>query len=138
MIESQWFQRQADGGWIWRYPLFGYGINPFYIPKNLRRIFYSIDVDGLNYFVRHLKKIVDFDYGEDVVIYLHCNAGKDRTGEAAACYLMQHKGYTFKQAMLLNQKIAKRKLRWMSVNAIRWYAFFLQECVHVPTIGEIN
>lgn len=137
MIESKWFSCHPDKGCIWRYPLFGYCCSPFYIPQNLRKVFYFTDTDGVRYLVRYLKKLVDFDYGEDVVIYMHCYAGKDRTGEASACYLMQYKGYSYSSTMSLNQQIARRKLQLMSINAIRWYAYYLREVCHLTSIGKI-
>lgn len=138
VIESKWFSSHPDKGWIWRYPLFGYACSPHYIPTGLRKLFYSTDVDGMCYLVHQLKELVDCDYGEDVVIYMHCNVGKDRTGEAAACYLMQYKGYSYNEAMSLNKQIARRKLRIMSINAIQWYAHYLRERCHLPTIGKID
>lgn len=137
-VEEKWFSSHPDKGWLWRYALFGYGCSPHYIPKGLRKAFYFIDVDGLRYFVRHLKHLVDCNYSEDVVVYMHCNAGKDRTGEASACYLMQYKGYSHQDAIAFNQKLAKRKLRKMSMNAIRWHAYYLRDVCRLDTIGQID
>lgn len=139
MIESKWFSAHPDKGWVWRYPLFGYCCSPHYVPKGLRRLFYFVDPDGVRYLVSQLKNLVDYDYGEDAVIYMHCNAGKDRTGEATACYLMQYKGYSYREAMTFNQRIARRKLRLMSINAIRWNAYYLREvCNLLNDSGAIS
>lgn len=137
-IESQWFSSHQDKGCLWRYPLFGYMCSPHYIPKRLRNAFYWTDIDGIRNLVVQLKELIDSAYGKDVAIYMHCNAGKDRTGEAAACYLMQFKSYSYCEAMALNQQIAKRDLRLMSINAIRWHAFFLRDICQVSSIGKID
>lgn len=137
-IESNWFKCHPDKGLVWRYPLFGYCCGPNHIPNELRKIFYYSDIDGLSYLMHQLKKMVDYKYSDDIVIYMHCIAGKDRTGEASACYLMQYKGYSYNQAMEFNQQIARRKLRQMSINAIRWYAFYLCEIYCLPSIGAID
>jgi len=137
-IESQWFSSHKNKGCLWRYPLFGYGVNPCYMPFCLRKGIYFTDPDGIRYLVQHLKKMVDSDYGEDVVIYMHCRAGKDRTGEASACYLMQYKGYSYRETMALNRQIANRELRMMSMNAIRWHAHYLRDMWQLKSVGTID
>lgn len=138
-VESQWFCQHADNGYLWRYPLFGSLCNPCYLPSVLRKAIFKTDPDGLRHLIGHLKCLMEMDYPKDeqLVIYLHCNAGKDRTGEATACYLMEYHHYSYHEAMLLNEQIARRPLRLMSQNAIRWYAFYLRDIKLVPTIGTI-
>lgn len=126
-VESKWFSCHQNKGYIWRYPLFGYFCSPVYVPAPLRKAFYYTDIDGLCRFIGHLKHLMECEYEEDVVIYMHCRAGKDRTGEASACYLMQYKDYSYPEAITLNQQIAGRKLRTMSINAILWYAYYLRD-----------
>lgn len=69
---------------------------------------------------------------------MHCNAGKDRTGEAAACYLMQYKGYSYEEAIKLDFNIAERSVEERELNAIRWYAFYLRDIEKISTIGSIE
>lgn len=72
------------------------------------------------------------------IIYIHCDEGKDRTGEAAACYLMQYKGYSYNDVVALDTKIAQRPIREHKLNAIRWYAFYLRDIEGISTIGTID
>lgn len=137
-MENKWFSCNPGRGWFWRYPLFGNLLSPHYIPAQLRQVIYFTDPDGIRYFLNSLNKLFNYEYGEDVVLYMHCKVGKDRTGEAAACYLMQYKGYSYQEAMSLNQKIARRKLRLPSINAIRWHAYYLRDVCHLPSIGQID
>lgn len=137
-LESKWFYQNHQT--LWRYPLFGSLCNPCCLSKCLRKMMYATDPDGLQHLTSTIKWLIDQPYPKNsqLVIYLHCNAGKDRTGEATACYLMQYHGYSYKEVMNLNEKIAKRTLRLLSKNAIRWYAFYLRETKNYQTIGKID
>lgn len=70
--EMKWFSSHPDLGWFWRYLLFGNLVNPHYLPAKLRSVIYFIDPDGLRYFLKFLHQLLNDEYGEDVVIYLHC------------------------------------------------------------------
>lgn len=139
-IEKEWFQQHPDSGKFWHHSLFGSLINPVQLSKEIRD--FTIrhhDLDGMKSLMKKIHKALESDtLGDDCIIYMHCNAGKDRTGEAAACYLMEYKGYSYKEALALDEQIAKRPLREMSINAIRWYAYYLREMKHLQSIGEID
>lgn len=139
-IENDWFAQNPDKGCLWRYPLFGSMIDPRYLPSPIRKMSFPLDPDGLQYLIKNLRNLVNTKgpEGTDIVIYMHCNAGKDRTGEAAACYLMQYHGYSFKQAVALDHQIAQRNIRWMSTNGIRWYAYYLKQVHHIQTVGHVH
>ena len=103
-MEIEWSQKNPDQNCVLRYPLFGCFLNPCYIPPSMRKLFYALDMDGIQKLTYQLKRLVDGGYGKEkpCVIYMHCYAGKDRTGEAAACYLMEYKGYSYGTAVDLN------------------------------------
>ncbi|MGH2612544.1 MAG: dual specificity protein phosphatase family protein, partial [Rhabdochlamydiaceae bacterium] len=114
-------------------------INPVDISSEARDLILKHhDIDGLKYLMEQLRKLMDNTCSTDFVIYIHCAAGKDRTGEASACYLMQYKNYSYHDAIALDQKIAGRGLKALSMNAIRWYAFYLRDILHFSTIGKID
>lgn len=139
-VESHWFSNNCHKGSLWMYPLFGSWIDPRIVSPTLRKSVYACDPDGLQILMRQLKGLVDAGHHQDkdLVIYLHCHAGKDRTGEASACYLMQFKGFSHSQAVALCTEIAGRQLKRPSLNAIRWYAFYLRDVLQYRTIGIIN
>ena len=139
-IECDWFKSNPDKGCLWNYPLFGSLINPRCLAPGLRILFLRNDPDGIRSLIGQIRSIVKGSENseKDVVIYLHCRAGKDRTGEAAACYMMQYQGYSFQQAVDLCKQIAGRKLRGPSVNAMRWHAYYLRDICHFQTIGCID
>lgn len=137
-IEKKWFKANADSGQFWLDSLYGALINPCDLSDWLRKfILKHHDVDGLKALMTQLKSKMDAQNETDCAIYMHCNAGKDRTGEAAACYLMQFKGYSYDEAIQLDLQIADRPLRDLSVNAMRWYAFYLRDVMNLVSIGTI-
>ncbi|MCE5318381.1 MAG: tyrosine-protein phosphatase [Parachlamydia sp.] len=138
-IEKNWFSAHPDLGRLILYPLYGSLINPCDLDKSLRNyILTNHDVDGLKALMNQLKSLLEARYADDAIIYMHCNAGKDRTGEAAAAYLMQFQNYSYEAAVRLDLEIAQRSLRELSLNAIRWYAFYLRDIAHTGSIGLIE
>ncbi len=138
-IEKDWFTIHPETGCFWLHPLYGALINPLDLDTKVRdAIARDHDTDGLKTLMAHLGKIIQAPCSSDFVLYMHCRAGKDRTGEASACYLMQYKGYSYKQAIQFDEEIAKRKLSFLSMNAIRWYAFYLRDIKNMTTIGDID
>lgn len=137
-IEKKWFSAHPELGRLILYSLYGALINPCDLDKSLRDdILTHHDVDGLKKLMNQLKSLLEASEA-DTVIYMHCNAGKDRTGEAAAAYLMQFHNCSYEAAIQLDQEIAHRSLRDLSVNAIRWYAFYLRDIAKVGSIGLID
>eukprot|EP00026_Physarum_polycephalum_P017198 Phypoly_transcript_18346.p1 GENE.Phypoly_transcript_18346~~Phypoly_transcript_18346.p1 ORF type:complete len:249 (+),score=36.42 Phypoly_transcript_18346:37-747(+) len=62
-----------------------------------------------------------------VVIYIHCEAGSDRTGEVSGAYYLTYLNFpSFEAAITLDNKIAGRPIRNASANALQWYCYYLQ------------
>jgi len=47
---------------------------------------------------------------QPVVIYFHCTAGTDRTGEFAGSYYMKYLHYSFNKTMQTNYEVSNRKI----------------------------
>lgn len=138
-IEKEWFRQHPQTGRFWDYSLFGSFINPLELSSAARKaVLRYHDVDGLKALMVDLENLMHASANSNLVIYIHCMAGKDRTGEAAASYLMQFKGYSYKEALAYDEQVAGRSLRHPSVNAIRWYAFYLRDIKGCHWIGEID
>lgn len=138
-IEQEWFIRHPETGYFLLHPLHGSAINPGFVPEKIRNyILEHLDIDGLKVLMLKLKNLVDAQYPTNFCIYIHCEQGKDRAGEASACYLMQYKGYSYKDAIALDTKIAQRPIHTNEQNGVRWYAFYLRDIEHLPWIGVID
>jgi len=62
-----------------------------------------------------------------VVIYIHCEAGSDRTGEVSGAYYLTYLKFpSFADVIALDDKIAGRPIKNESANALQWYCYYLQ------------
>jgi Tyrosine phosphatase family len=138
-VEHNWFLVNPATGSLWVNPLRGTIIDPLYLPAFMRNLIIEYhDFDGLKTLIPHLKHLMEQAADRDTVIYMHCDEGKDRTGGACACYLMQYLGYSYTEALALDDKIAGRPVHEIFRNAIRWYAFYLRDFLGVTTVGLIE
>jgi hypothetical protein len=60
------------------------------------------------------------------VIYTHCEAGTDRTGEVSGAYYMRYMNMTFTDALYIDNHVQSRDMYKMSRNAMQWYCFYLR------------
>ena len=60
-----------------------------------------------------------------MIVYAHCEAGCDRTGEFIASYLMQYKGMTIQEAWDRDTSDCGRDPVHFSEFAIDWYCEYL-------------
>jgi hypothetical protein len=138
-METTWFKAHPETGCFWLHSLFGALEDPLSLTPAERIVkAKESDIDGLKPLMAALHKYVTEGCDKDFVVYIHCAAGKDRTGEASASYLMQYKKYSYKDAVSLDETIAKRKPHAWSMNAIRWYAFYLRDVLKMTTVKEIE
>jgi len=82
------------------------------------------DSDDVPKKVAQLRKWLETPTTPPTVIYVHCEAGVDRTGEMAGSYLMQHKNETYQQCWNFNNHIENRQMSKQSRNGLRWYAYY--------------
>lgn len=138
-VEKDWFAANPQMGSFRLHPLYGCTTNPLSVPSLMRYYMTKCyDFDGLNSFMKELRKLMEQTSERDMVIYMHCDEGKDRVGEAAACYLMQYKGFSYLDALVHNFRIARRHVQKPQYNAVRWYAFYLRDVLGMTTIGPIE
>jgi hypothetical protein len=138
-IEKNWFKDSPEKGMFLSHPLRGTHINPCMLNHELRNFLIEKDhVDGLQHLMTRLNNYMLVRRDIPLVVYVHCAAGVDRTGEASASYMMQYKGMSFHDAVKLNDHIAKRPVHYLMMNAIRWYAYYLRDVLHIETVGEIK
>ncbi len=63
---------------------------------------------------------------QNSAIYIHCEAGEDRTGEVSGSYYMKHLGWSFEKALEVDNSNENRDIRCASAKALMWYCFNLQ------------
>ena len=60
-------------------------------------------------------------------IYIHCQGGKDRTGEVVGSYYMRHMNRTLQEATTTDHKIAGRAIGHGNQLAMEWYCLYLRD-----------
>lgn len=60
------------------------------------------------------------------VIYIHCEAGVDRTGELSGSYNMQYFNQTYQQVLAFDDGVEPRKISSGAENGLQWYALYVQ------------
>jgi protein-tyrosine phosphatase len=62
---------------------------------------------------------------QPTIIFFHCEAGSDRTGEVAGSYAMHFLNQTFEEVYNWDTEVAGRKIEVWSENALLYYCWFL-------------
>lgn len=71
------------------------------------------------------------------IIYLHCEAGLDRTGTITAGYAMRYLKYSYVDALDLNVMLGLREPNRYGRLGINLYATYLKDVIGIKTIGKI-
>ena len=71
------------------------------------------------------------------IIYVHCEAGLDRTGAVIAGYAMRYLDYSYVDALALNATLGLRDPNSSAELAIKLYAIYLNGVIGIETIGDI-
>lgn len=71
------------------------------------------------------------------IIYVHCEAGLDRTGAVIAGYTMRYLEYSYVDALALNATLGLRDPNSSAKLAIKLYALYLKNVIGIKTIGDI-
>lgn len=128
-IEKDFFKSNPDRGRFYNKVIVGTVIVPpvdhlDFIKKHVKMyIEHSFDkIPDLMVFIRELLTGVE---NKSVVIYTHCEAGTDRTGEISGAYYMKFLNMTFTDALQIDNHVQHRDMYHDSRNALQWYCFYL-------------
>ena len=78
--------------------------------------------------MKQLKNLLGMKKSIPVVIYIHCEAGKDRTGEISGSYYMKYLNWEFNQALWYDNHCVEgtRDISTESKNGLQWYCYYLK------------
>jgi len=62
--------------------------------------------------------------GKPLVIYVHCMAGTDRTGEFSGSYYMRYLNWTFLQTLKFDYTVSNRPITSFSEYAMNWVCWY--------------
>jgi hypothetical protein len=137
--EQDWFSTIPDGtaqpgSQLIHWPIIGDLVSPSTYPKSLcrsRAKGYANDGDKMP------PKIIQTHgmlagAASTTVVYFHCDAGMDRTGEFYGDYSMMYRNQTYKEVLTYDDSIegvppAGRKINTPNKQALEWMCIFLLE-----------
>eukprot|EP01090_Pellita_catalonica_P006773 TRINITY_DN1711_c0_g1_i1.p1 TRINITY_DN1711_c0_g1~~TRINITY_DN1711_c0_g1_i1.p1 ORF type:complete len:241 (+),score=18.66 TRINITY_DN1711_c0_g1_i1:91-813(+) len=131
-IEIDYFKKYPTRGRYINWPTLGDLTDPSDIPEWIRKpMAKGLDdwqPDQLPLRMRNLRAMLQSSKGpngESVLIYVHCAAGEDRTGEISAAYYMKWLQWSYTQALDYDNHIEARHIAVWSKNAMQWYCYYL-------------
>lgn len=139
-VEMAYWNSHAGQGRLVNHPIYGSLTSPHLYPEAERRRLERKPslghVGQLVDDIQHLLTTRSAD-GVPVLLYVHCEAGKDRTGETIAAWSMKYMGVSYVAALANANAIAGRDISRFSKNGLQWYAYDLKDYVGIPTVGPI-
>jgi hypothetical protein len=138
-VETHFFDENPWLGSLWSWPMIGSLVNPVDVPEPVRR--YTALHQPWTF--DHIPKKVDTIAAElasvknDTFVYIHCEAGVDRTGALSGSYLMAKHGWTFAKALATDDGIEPRKITTECKWAMQWYCYHLHYS-GVKTVGDCS
>ena len=137
--KAYWSSHPAQGQLI-NHPIYGSLTSPHDYPTDVRmRLERKPSLGHLGDLIEKIHTLLTTRSadGVPVLLYVHCEAGKDRTGEAIAAYSMKYMGVPYKAALVDADTIAGRDISRFSRNGLQWHAFYLTDVERIPTVGPI-
>ena len=129
--EAQFYLDNPDLGFFSHWPQFGTNLNASDLDENTRN--YVADFAPQPY-GDYLEMLMDLlpvwlatPSEESVVYYIHCQSGKDRTGQVSAAYYIRWLGATWNDAMYYDQSCVgeNRELSPPLACGAQWYCYQL-------------
>jgi len=135
--EKKFFRRNPQLGQYLNWPIWGNVIMPDLVsPDKLAQMASNLSNwqhDNLPDKMTKLRNLLYTDNGVTTVIYIHCDAGMDRTGEVSGSYYMRWLNWTFHEALYYDDNaIEDRNIHVASRNALQWYCYNLVDTQQMP------
>ncbi|CAI8033198.1 hypothetical protein GBAR_LOCUS18717 [Geodia barretti] len=92
--------------------------------KDIIREYIDISYDKLPELMTYFHSLLMLP--SPTVIYSHCEAGTDRTGEVSGAYYMRYLNMTFSDALYIDNHVQSRDMYKTSRNGMQWYCFYLK------------
>lgn len=136
--EQIFTQTNPDLVHLIHHPVYGAVSNPDYYPKSVLHIMLKLPFIGDVYrLVDKLSKLLNQEYSRPVAIFVHCQAGSDRTGMVIGTYQMQFLGKSYLEVIEEAEEIAGRPLRSLQKRALKWIAYYLRDSKGIQSVGAI-
>lgn len=139
-VEQAWYKAHPEAGAFTNWVLIGSLLPPQYVNAserarlvaNTTELYY---VDQLPTRLSTVRNWLATQYDKPHVMFWHCEAGCDRTGEMSAAYYMTYQGYNVTGAFAKDTVDCGRPPNYFSAGAIEWYCLWL-EAHHGADLGN--
>jgi len=74
--------------------------------------------------------------GLPLVVYIHCEAGVDRTGEVSGAYMMQYLNANYTYVMAYDYSIEGRDIETASEWGVQWYCLYLHWGLNYDSVPD--
>ena len=145
-LERNFFQADPSMGNFIYHPILGSLLSPANFSKSFQELIVSEElygVDDLPKLLENIHSILKEPSALPKFVYVHCEAGIDRTGEVMGAYSMQYRKLSYAQAVQENDAVLavsgrSKPISYFSLSAIQWYALYLREVLDRDHIGSIE
>ncbi|WP_257266869.1 protein-tyrosine phosphatase family protein [Endozoicomonas sp. ONNA2] len=136
--EQVFSQTNPDLVHLIHHPVYGAASNPDYYPKSVLHIMLKLPFIGDVYrLVNKLNRLLDQEHNRPTAIFVHCQAGSDRTGMVIGTYQMQFLGKSYQEVIEEAEEIAGRPIRYPQKKGLQWIAYYLREHKGIQSVGAI-
>ncbi|EGD76008.1 hypothetical protein PTSG_00716 [Salpingoeca rosetta] len=129
IVEENFFKKNPDLGQYINWLTVGDVVHPDSLGPKLRekmaRNLTNWQLDKLPTRMAEIDQFLGVQRDIPHIIYIHCEAGMDRTGEMSGSYYMHALNMTFQHALAIDNSLETRNISIYSQNAFQWYCYFL-------------
>jgi len=134
--EKQFFEENPHLGEYYNWVTIGTLLDPMIFPYEIRKEMAERlpewQFDQLPSLMDKLHSMIQQTYNESLVIYIHCEAGHDRTGEVSGAYYMKWLNWSYQQTLVYDDWVAHREIYKESLFAMTWYCWYLATAQAYP------
>mmetsp|Transcript_18576 Transcript_18576/g.36341 ORF Transcript_18576/g.36341 Transcript_18576/m.36341 type:complete len:235 (+) Transcript_18576:61-765(+) len=127
----------GPGSALTHWPIIGDVVSPHIYPKSAclsKAKAYDSSGDHMVTKTRALRAMLE-NATVPTVVYFHCDAGEDRTGELYGDYSMYFRIQTYSEVLAYDDSIETRKINTVNKQALEWMCLYLQE--EVPNVNPM-
>eukprot|EP00761_Pharyngomonas_kirbyi_P011991 gb/GECH01012018.1/.p1 GENE.gb/GECH01012018.1/~~gb/GECH01012018.1/.p1 ORF type:complete len:287 (+),score=37.48 gb/GECH01012018.1/:1-861(+) len=126
---EDFFKHHPDKGEFVNWVMIGDLEPPDDVPGWLRKVqakhIQDWQIDRLHHRIPKLHEMLHTKHDRPRAIYIHCEAGVDRTGEVSGSYYMQYLGWDFHKSLKFDNQVEPRPIHKPLRNAMAWYCWYL-------------
>ncbi len=130
-MEKDFFTQHPSQGQFIQWPIYGFPINASSLNSWERGEILKTHLwDAKDHLLTRIPLLHEMVHGNKIqrngqlnIIYIHCEAGTDRTGQVSGAYYMQYLNWSYEKTLTFDYQY--RPIAAMSEKALNWYCWHL-------------